>query len=233
MDNKDLVALFAAQNGSGPSGDVTAAAVAAAVHAMTAVQKAGVRTDIDAEPAKLVVTVTESSGTYAANKTFSQMWTAFASGGKTVSVAMGESEYTLSEADPSGMAFISVTISGGAATVRRLTVDDNDTWAFAEFAAEQKPATVTVSGTTPSITPAANTIYNCGELTSLTISNPPATGDYTIKFVSGSTPTVINWSTIRWPGDVAPTIEANTEYEINVSDNRGVYNEGWPLPAGE
>ena len=38
---------------------------------------------------------------------------------------------------------------------------------------EDSPTTVTVSGATPTITPAANTIYKCGTLDSLTISNPP------------------------------------------------------------
>lgn len=195
-----------------------------------------VPSDIGAEPQRLTVTVTENAGTYTGSKTFAEMWTAYHTNHKTVTVEMGDGEFALAEADPSGMAFVSTTIDGSTATVRRLAVNDSDVWAYAEFAAEQKPTTVTVTGTTPTITPAANAEYNCesaGALTSLTISNPPATGDYTIKFVSGSTPTVINWSTIRWPGDVAPTIEANTEYEINVSDNRGVYNEGWPLPAGE
>lgn len=93
--------------------------------------------------------------------------------------------------------------------------------------------TIDVDGATPTIEPVAQKKYVCGELTSLTISNPPATGDYVIIFTSGATATVCNWSTIRWPGDVAPTIEANTEYEINVSDNKGVYNEGWPVPAAE
>ena len=58
---------------------------------------------------------------------------------------------------------------------------------------------VTVSGSTPTIEPAANTIYNCGELTSLTISNPPATGAYSIVFTSGATATTTAaWA--RWSG---------------------------------
>ena len=39
---------------------------------------------------------------------------------------------------------------------------------------------VEVSGTTPTITPAPNTIYKCGEVASLTISNPTATGAYSV-----------------------------------------------------
>lgn len=80
--------------------------------------------------------------------------------------------------------------------------------------------TVTVEGTTPTITPAANTIYECGELTSLTISNPPATGKYSIMFFSGATPT----TTV---GIENFTAEANKRYKITVEDNYATY-DSWP-----
>lgn len=80
--------------------------------------------------------------------------------------------------------------------------------------------TEAVSGTTPTITPVANTIYNCGELTSLTISNPPATGKYSIIFFSGATPT----TTVGIENFVA---EANKRYKITVEDNYATY-DSWP-----
>ena len=80
--------------------------------------------------------------------------------------------------------------------------------------------TVTVEGTTPTITPAANTIYECGELTSLTISNPPATGKYSIIFYSGVAPT----ATVGIENFVA---EANKRYRITVEDNYATY-DSWP-----
>lgn len=84
---------------------------------------------------------------------------------------------------------------------------------------------VAVTGTTPTITPAANTIYKCGELTSLTISNSPASGAYSIVFTSGATATTTTFpAAILGLEDFAA--EANTRYEINVLDNRAVYN-GW------
>ncbi len=79
---------------------------------------------------------------------------------------------------------------------------------------------VDVSGTTPTITPAANTIYNCGELASLTISNPPATGKYSIIFYSGATAT----TTVGIENFVA---EANKRYKIEVEDNYATY-DSWP-----
>lgn len=84
---------------------------------------------------------------------------------------------------------------------------------------------VEVSGATPTITPAANTTYKCGELTSLTISNPSASGAYSIVFTSGNTATETTFpETILGLEDFAA--KANAIYEINVLDNRAVYN-GW------
>lgn len=92
-----------------------------------------------------------------------------------------------------------------------------------------KEITITVTGSDVTITPAANTIYNCGELTSLTISNPPATGAYSIVFTSGSTATTTTIpSTIL--GLESFAAEVNTLYEINVLDNRAVVGS-WVVSA--
>ena len=89
-------------------------------------------------------------------------------------------------------------------------------------------STESVSGTTPTITPEANTVYQCGELSSLTITNPPATGAWSVVFTSGATATTTTIpASILGLEDFAP--EANTLYEINVLDNRAVWR-GWPLP---
>jgi len=83
------------------------------------------------------------------------------------------------------------------------------------------PVTETITSSTPTITPVDNHIYQCGELTSLTISNPPATGAYSIVFTSGSTATTTTIpATIL--GLESFAAEANTLYEINVLDNRAV-----------
>lgn len=97
--------------------------------------------------------------------------------------------------------------------------------AFAYFAdivdgKEDKPLEETVSEAAASITPEANTIYHCGELTSLTISNPPATGKYSIIFFSGATAT----TTVGIENFVA---EANKRYKITVEDNYATY-DSWP-----
>lgn len=98
-----------------------------------------------------------------------------------------------------------------------------------DVGAAPKETVVAVEGTTPTITPAANTIYNCGEPTSLTISNPPATGAYSIVFTSGATATTTTIpATILGLEDFAA--EANTLYEINVLDNRAVVGS-WAVSA--
>ena len=96
---------------------------------------------------------------------------------------------------------------------------------------QDQPIYVTVSGATPTITPIHNRIYNCGELTSLTITNPPATGSYSIVFTSGATATTTTFpATILGLEDFAA--EANTLYEINVLDNRAVVGS-WEVSSGE
>ena len=86
---------------------------------------------------------------------------------------------------------------------------------------ELKPTVNTPSGATVSIIPQSNNIYNCGTLTSLTITNPPLTGEYSIVFTSGSTAT-----TTTIPNTVLGlesfAAEANKLYEINVLNNRAV-----------
>lgn len=79
---------------------------------------------------------------------------------------------------------------------------------------------VNVTGTTPTIEPHANTVYNCGTLASLTVSNPPATGKYSIIFYSGATPT----TTVGIENFAA---EANKRYKITVEDNYATY-DSWP-----
>lgn len=96
--------------------------------------------------------------------------------------------------------------------------------------------TVTVDGTTPTITPEDNHDYQCGELDSLTISNPPASGKYSIIFTSGATPTqaiIPPKPAMRWQTDDNEPPQgfpaANTRYEINVVDTYVVLGE-WPVP---
>ena len=87
-----------------------------------------------------------------------------------------------------------------------------------------EPNRVSVTGTTPEIAAQNNTIYECGECTTLDITSYPATGIFSIIFHSGTTATVLTpASGIVMPDDF--TVEANKRYEINVLD-------GYALVAG-
>lgn len=92
-----------------------------------------------------------------------------------------------------------------------------------------KPTTQNIAGTSATITPVDNTIYQCGELTDITITNPPATGMYVIIFTSGSTPT-----TSTFPSSIIGieqfSAEANTRYEINVKDSYALVGS-WEVSA--
>lgn len=87
--------------------------------------------------------------------------------------------------------------------------------------------TVTVTGTTPSITAEANHRYACGEVATLGITLP-VSGIVDVIFESGATPTVLTITpptgvTLKWVNDFDPTsLEENTTYEINIMDGIGL-----------
>ena len=82
--------------------------------------------------------------------------------------------------------------------------------------------TETVSGSTPTITAAANTLYICGEVSTLSFT-PAASGISEVIFESGSTPTVLTVpGTVMLPDWFdATSLEADTIYDISVVN--GVY----------
>lgn len=87
----------------------------------------------------------------------------------------------------------------------------------------------TVSGTTPTITGKANYRYNCGEVSTLTLT-PPSVGSIDVFFTSGTTATVLTVpSTVKFPEWFdADSLEANTTYELLITD--GVFGSVmlWP-----
>lgn len=87
-------------------------------------------------------------------------------------------------------------------------------------------SSISVSGSTPTITAKSGIRYVCGEVSTLTIVTP-ATGIIDVVFESGSTATVLTVTpptgmTMKWANGFDPTsLEANTVYEINIMD--GIY----------
>lgn len=82
---------------------------------------------------------------------------------------------------------------------------------------------VSVSGTTPTITALPGIRYVCGEVATLDITLP-ASGIVDVVFESGSTPTVLTITpptgvTVKWANGFDPTaLEADTVYEIRIRD---------------
>lgn len=86
---------------------------------------------------------------------------------------------------------------------------------------------VSVTGTTPTITALSGIRYVCGEVSTLDITLP-ASGIVDVVFQSGSTATVLTITpptgqTLKWANGFDPTsLDANTTYEINIMDGLGV-----------
>lgn len=186
------------------------------------------------EPKKFVVTVTDDGqGNLSANKTFAEIYAAYQAGKTVVAVVdtlefflvqiyyesgiEGNAEFSLCRAHPEGAIVVGCSVYYDG---------QDETWSTWSNACINEPAYGFVQGATPSITPENNCVYKCGTLTSLTITNPPATGSYVIKFTSGSTATTTTIpSSIKFPEAFAA--EANMRYEINVEDGYAVA-VGWP-----
>ena len=92
---------------------------------------------------------------------------------------------------------------------------------------EEKPTTSTQAGSSVTIASAAdNTIYECGELSSLTITAIANPGSFIVRFTSGGTATTTNFpASMKFPEAFAA--EANMRYEISVSNGYALV-AGWP-----
>jgi hypothetical protein len=191
--------------------------------------------DVGAEPKKFVITVTYDDGNdeYTADKTFSEIQAAYEAG-KILFAKNDIFFYNLSlfeyEDNATFVTFgYDEGVLGKITFVELLRINSDDSVDYAYIESPSIPTTVTVSGSTPTVTPVINTIYQCGKVASLTISNPPANGAYSIVFTSGSTATTTTFpATILGLEDFAA--EANTLYEINVLDNRAVVGS-WAVSA--
>lgn len=175
-----------------------------------------------------VVTVTESNGVYSADKTLHQILDAY-DAGKIVCALLEENIFPLITYEKYTEALFSICITNDTIALRCENDGNADSWSYELVELSVEPASIAVTGATPTITPAANNIYNCGELTSLTISSPPATGAYSIVFTSGSTATTTTIpATVKGLESFAAA--KNTIYEINVLNNRAVVGS-WPVSS--
>lgn len=92
---------------------------------------------------------------------------------------------------------------------------------------EMLNGSVSVTGTTPTITALSGIRYVCGEVSTLDITLP-ASGIVDVVFQSGSTATVLTVTpptgvAVKWANGFDPSsLDANTTYEINIADGLGV-----------
>lgn len=80
-------------------------------------------------------------------------------------------------------------------------------------------------GEAVAINPKNNSVYLCGEVSGLTITNAPAVSIFVVRFTSGSTPTrlrvpddVIMPDEYEVAADLSYEMEANQTYELNIMD---------------
>lgn len=112
--------------------------------------------------------------------------------------------------------------------------EKNSTLPFGQYTDAAKSAihemlngSVSVTGTTPTITALSGIRYICGEVSTLDITLP-ASGIVDVVFTSGSTATVLTITpptgvTVKWANGFDPTsLDANATYEINIMDGLGV-----------
>lgn len=224
IDNKEIV-ILASDKGRG-GGSVTPSSVATAIGNMTSDQAAQALSDLGGA-GWLPVNVTASGGTLVADKTVSETLAAINAGDiVTISIPSGSGgtiEAIGTQADGGITAAFVIPLVGGMIYIGAVWLhqeNGSDVVELRGYTAAKEPAIVTVSGTTPDITPVPGNVYECDELTRLTISNPPAFGRYAIVFYSGATPT----TTV---GIQNFTAEANKRYRIQVEDNYATY-DSWP-----
>lgn len=178
----------------------------------------------------LVVTVNAQTG--AASKTFSEISSALAGGRSVVFVVPISGVYayltTVGILEEYVIQATGVADLGNEPTLVIYTLMYNNTGAINTRAVDAV-SKITLPGTTPTLTPVVYTSYECGTLTSLTVTNPPATGPWSVRFTSGSTATVLTMpNTVVMPDGFE--VEANTVYEINVLDNYALV-ASWPVAS--
>lgn len=254
-----LLALLGGSGGGGGSGTDSNAVHYSADSNKTDAERAAALANVGGEPEKLIVTVTKSGNTYSADKTFSEIVAANTAKADIV-VIHSDKKYHAVFVDNTYADFVSLEYSNAdqAFKIQKLRVTSSG-WTFSEGFSAILPWSDTDAGKSPvvdgngiyslvkletaptvvtdldssSITLASaadNTIYNYGELASLTVTAIAATGDFIIRFTSGSTATVTNFpASMKFPE--AFSAEASTRYEINVSKGYALV-ASWPTGGG-
>lgn len=200
------------------AGDVTADAVAAAIGEMTPSQAAGSLSALGGEQV-FIVRLVESSGTISADKTYAEI-TAAKEAGMDIVLDVGTCRVPMIQ---SASEFYAYLFTDDAAIMNVITIGTENTVGTSQHLIMPGVYRVNVSGTTPTINLQNHCVYVCGTLTSLIIDGNFSTGEASIIFVSGATPTTIS-------GIDNFTAEANMRYRIDVQDGYATF-DSWPVSA--
>lgn len=239
--NNLLDAMIAAKlagggGGGGGGGEVTPASIVTATGQMTAEQKAATTQNIGAvsssEFTPTVILLSVDGGAVELDLsgiglTVQQFLEAYIAGKRFFfSLAKGNGVVLLAPTylDETNVGIVLTGYDNGSLYVAELASDGEYAMSGTFRIIQLEDTVVNVEGTTPTITPADNTIYNCGTLDSLTITNPPATGKFWIWFTSGATATVVT-------GIDNFTPEANKVYRISVENGYATY-DSWSVGGG-
>lgn len=167
------------------------------------------------------VAFTQSGSATVCNHTHSEIRAAIAAGKIIMPTMLGYSYGLMVISDQIQTEFLFFDdTSGGNFIIVTMASDNSIAATTPGFALE--PTKTTVSGATPTIAAEDNTIYSCGELTSLTITDSGQNISFVVDFASGSTPTAIFVPAgYKAPGgDLTP--EASKTYELNVRNGKAV-----------
>lgn len=228
------------------------AAVLYTAQILTDNAKAQARSNIGAtEPEVFRIHIASNSGVYSMDCTWSDISAAITAG-KVVLARFSDREYYRNgDPTEDGVQLSRIYIhSNGAVYGESFTISDTGTithqnavrldtsalWAGvlslssaekaqarSNIAAPEAPTEITLGGTTVTIAEAEdNTIYDCGEVTALTVTARATGAAFTLIFDSpaGSTPTVLTMPSTNVIMPANFTVEVYTHYEINV-DKRG------------
>ena len=253
---EQLIAEIQGGGGGGGGGTDSNAVHYSADSDKTDAERAAALANVGGEPQKLTVTVTHSSGVYSADKTFSDIVAANTAKADIVVVYstkkfhpiyVGSSyaDFVYLEAYSTDKAFkieqLRATSSGwtysevfsavlpwsDADNGQSPVVDGSGHYNLVKLEAASTVVTDLSSTSITLASAAANTIYEYGELSALTVTAATATGDFIIRFTSGSTATTTNFpASMVFPEAFAA--EVSTRYEINVSNGYALV-ASWPV----
>ena len=176
------------------------------------------------------VTITSSNGTASSDKTLAQILSAIQSGA-VVDVLNGSLRGWVADADATTVTFYFIDTGGGHAVLYEYVVNALGVTETSKVIENNETTVQAVSGSTPSISALDDHVYECGVVSSLTVTAATSTGEFTLIFTSGATAATLTLpQAISDHMPVGFTVAANTRYEISVRKNYPVI-ASWAVSA--